>query len=263
MGSRKTVPGVRRALTTHELDQILSRIQETTSAEQLQHVTVAGLYDTLLADSGQSLASLPADLAVNPSEFAIPTTQWEAITATALNHANQWGAGPRIALGLINWAPSYYHDPTVAIPTLNLPERRPEHLGLHVARAATDTIADCQQHVAALGDYYGTDSPIYRQAAETLLQHVCRLFSMGFGATTQVHTDGLTRLSLFVVTGSGFVYGIIFHPQRRRCTTKDCGAFIDDDGTVHARGATPADGHEHVPSYPLDAPTPGTWSVHS
>lgn len=263
MTSRRTVPGKRRALTTQELDQILTRIQETSSPEHLLHATVAGLYDTLLGDTGQSLASLPADLAVNPAEFAIPTTQWEAITAAALNHANQWGASSRLALDLVNWAPASYHDPTVPAPTLNLPERRPEQLELHVTRAATDTIAQCRRHVADLGDYYGTDSPFYLQAAQTLLHHLCHLFSVGLGATTQVHTDGLAHLSLFVVTGSGFVYGIIFHPQPRHCTIEGCGASIDDDGTAHRSGATQVDEHDHVPSHPLDAPTPGTWSAHS
>ncbi len=60
-------------------------------------------------------------------------------------------------------------------------------------------------------------------------------------------------------------YGIIFHRVRRCCTHPGCAALIHSDGSTSTyqhddraclRG-------KHIPSYPLDAPAPGTWSVHS
>ena len=86
---------------------------------------------------------------------------------------------------------------------------------------------------------------------------------MGFGADTRVHRDG--DLSLLVTTGSGFTYGLIFHGATRRCTAGDgCTATIADDGTAHPPWSTAviAD-HVHQPSFPLDAPRPGSWSMHS
>jgi hypothetical protein len=90
-----------------------------------------------------------------------------------------------------------------------------------------------------------------------------RLLSLGFGADTRVHRDG--TLNLLVNTGSGFTYGLIFHGVTRRCTAGDgCTAAIADDGTAHTlRSTAVLAGHVHQPSFPLDAPRPGSWSLHS
>jgi hypothetical protein len=86
---------------------------------------------------------------------------------------------------------------------------------------------------------------------------------MGLGADTRVSKDG--KLSLLVRSGSGLVYAIIFHPDQRRCTRPGCPAVINDDGRAWTYRPElprcPDDRHE--PSYPVDAPAPGTWSFHS
>ncbi len=70
-------------------------------------------------------------------------------------------------------------------------------------------------------------------------------------------------LSLFVSTNSGFVYGLIFHAVKRRCTDPDCGAYANDDGTVWSyNSSNRIFDHEHGWSYPIDAPAPGIWSFH-
>jgi hypothetical protein len=79
---------------------------------------------------------------------------------------------------------------------------------------------------------------------------------------THVACDG--ALSLYVSTGSGLVFGLIFHGAHRHCTAKDCHTMIRDDGTCYpSHTDAPVLDHEHTPSYPLDAPQPGTWSFHS
>jgi hypothetical protein len=72
-------------------------------------------------------------------------------------------------------------------------------------------------------------------------------------------------LSLICTAGNRLVFGLIFHGRRRICTNTACEAYINDDGRVWScnyERFPPLD-HEHTPSYPLDAPTPGTWSFHS
>jgi hypothetical protein len=85
---------------------------------------------------------------------------------------------------------------------------------------------------------------------------------MAFGATTQITRDG--PLSL-LITSTGHTYALIFHPDPRVCTNRGCGAVIDDNGNAHPprTGTAPCPDDQHHPAYPLDAPQPGTWSLHS
>jgi hypothetical protein len=127
---------------------------------------------------------------------------------------------------------------------------------------ATDVIAACDRRLEALGAYFGRESPEYRAALATWHHQLSRLFSMSMGADTHISRDG--DLSLLVRTGSGLVFGIIFHGVGRRCTTDGCTVTIRDDGTAYpAYSGAPALDHRHTPSYPLDAPRPGEWSFHS
>jgi hypothetical protein len=73
-----------------------------------------------------------------------------------------------------------------------------------------------------------------------------------------------------VSTEGGFVFGVVFHGERRQCTADGCHAVADlpTDAKASARwrplypDAVVSD-HAHQPSYALDAPQPGTWSAHS
>ena len=143
-------------------------------------------------------------------------------------------------------------------------DQRPYVHEMHVTREAVDVIAACNQRVEAIGQAFGYDSDRYRRAEQSWRRQVSTMFGMFFGGESRVTRDG--ELSLLVVTGGGFVYGLIFHAERRRCTREGCKAVLNDDGkawTYMPDYPTCPEGVEHVPSYPFDAPVPGDWSFHS
>ncbi len=254
--------GVRRALTDPELAGIFDAITAAASTPEVVAATVNGIYTALLADQGHTLDTLPLQQRLDPTEFAIPTCQWKAIAAAATNRADESGTAASVSVNLINVMPSDYDDPTVATPTPDLPDRRPGIHHLRVSREATDVIAACTEHVAALADHFGLDSDLYHRAASSWRWHLTRLFALGRGAETTITAEG--HLSLLVTNVSGAIYAVIFHPARRVCTVTGCPAVIGDDGTATAGPARPVVAeHEHQPSYPLGAPTPGEWSAHS
>ncbi|WP_203706117.1 hypothetical protein [Asanoa iriomotensis] len=254
---------VRRALTEAELTAIIGRIDAADSTGDLLAAVISSVYDTLLADIGLTLKTLPDGHQLDPRQFQIPTSQWQAITGAVTDRAAAWGTGPELAMELISVLPSSYDDPAAPVPDTPRTDRRPDLLHLHVSRDAVDVIAAAARHVQALATHYGPASPEHLTASSSWLGGLSRLLSLGFGADTRVHHDG--HLSLLVNTGSGFTFGLIFHGATRRCTAgDDCTATIADDGTAHALWSTAvlAD-HVHEPSFPLDAPRPGSWSFHS
>jgi hypothetical protein len=254
--------GRRRRLSTDELDRILTGIEAAGDTGDLLTTVVRELYNVLLSDTGRSLDTLEAGERIDPRKYAIPSVQWHAIATAAGNRAAQFGTTPQVSLSLLDVMPSSYEDPAVSAPALSLKDWRPYLHDLHVSREATDVIRECTEHVAAIGLHFGTNTVIYRRAAGSWLRHLSGLFAMSFGADTRITPDG--KLSLTVATSSGFVYGIIFHGDRRWCALDGCRAVIGDDGTVRPgfTGSVVHD-HQHVPSYPLGAPQPGEWNVHS
>src|SRR5262245_23874043 len=256
-------PGVRRALTAAELDRIIATAESADSTYHLLAHTVRAVYDTLLADQGASLNHLPGgQQKINPTDYAIPTTQMETIVAAVTNRAGQWGTATQIAMDLINVLPSSYDDPTVVVPARVLPDHRPSVHELRVSRQATDVIQACTEHVAAPACCYGASSPIHQRAATTWLTALSGLFAMALGAATRIIRED--ELSLTVTTSGGITYGITFHGDRRRCTHHGCPTMIGDDGTaVTADHDGPVDDHTHQPSYPIGWPQPGEWSIHS
>jgi hypothetical protein len=120
-------------------------------------------------------------------------------------------------------------------------------------------------HVISLASHYGPHHAYTVDAALSLVRAASRIVSWG---DVRVFRDGDLSLLCNQVTADGqlgLVFGLIFHPQRRRCTRQGCQAVINDDGsawTYLPDHKTCPDGR-HEPSYPLDAPAPGTWSFHS
>ncbi|WP_344515768.1 hypothetical protein [Dactylosporangium maewongense] len=164
--------------------------------------------------------------------------------------------------------PSTYNDPDIAAPDLTVRDYRPDRYRIDVTRQAADEITACEQHLQTLADAYGTDSDRYRSALASWHRHLAGLFSTSRGAETSVQRDG--PLSLYVTASSGFVYGVIFHGEQRRCTAPGCPAVADDDpqhptAVIWRPAPTAASvlDHEHQPSYPAGAPQPGIWSAHS
>ena len=262
MSSNKKPVAVHRALSVAEMQTLLTAVRDATSTADLLTVAVVDLFTILLADEGKTLNDYSADNRLDPSRYAIPATQWTALSGAIVDRAAQWGTGPELALQLVNTMPATYDDPTAPVPVLPRVDYRPAVHTLEVSRDAIDVIAAADTHLHALGEFYGRDSDTYRDALHSWHRHLSHLFAMGFGAHTRVSRD--RELSLHVQTACGLVYAVIFHGEYRRCTDPACRALIADDGTATASSSTSAVlGHEHTPTYPLGAPRPGTWSFHS
>jgi hypothetical protein len=142
-------------------------------------------------------------------------------------------------------------------------DTRPYTTDFTISREAMDVMQAASNYCLKLRDYYGVSSKRYTMAVETWQRQITMVFARPMGAGVRVMKDN--DLSLVVSAASGFVFGLIFHGDKRHCTREGCMAFINDDGTTSKyRYDSPecTDG-KHEPSYPLDAPQPGTWSFHS
>ncbi|MBT8228377.1 MAG: hypothetical protein KJO75_23190 [Dactylosporangium sp.] len=256
---------VSRALTGDEMRMIVDNARRSATTGQLVFGIVADLYNALLDDDHRSIADLDVNRPLRPGEYAIPTTQWEAIMHEATGRAAAWGTSAATGLELVNVKPDTYDDPQASTPPADTDDHRPTSLALHVTREAVDTVRDVTQYLGALATGYGPDSDVYRHAADSWLRHLPLLFNLGLGGDTIVRRDGgAGSLSLLVETASGTVFGIIFHQHRRHCLVPGCPATIDDHGTVgDLDERTPIADHQHRPSSPLCAPAPGEWLAHS
>lgn len=261
--SRTTPTGpARHQLTVDDLAVIRAAIRNATSTRDLLTTTIDALYQALLADTGRTLAALPHRQQLRPGDHALPTSQWQAIVDAITARAMQWGTAADVALELsLNLMPGQYDDPQVPVPQLDLPDYRPAEHTIVISHEATDVLDACQQHLDRLRHAYGAASDLYLDALHSWLRCLHIVLSMNLGAATAISKDG--SLGLFVRTSSGLVYAVIFHPVQRRCTVAGCGQPIADDGTVPPPAATPVGMHQHQPTYPLDGPQPGTWSLHS
>jgi hypothetical protein len=254
---------IRRALSLDELTGIIGRVDAAEASAQLLPVVVRAVYDTLLADLGLSLDTLPEGQQLDPRKFLIPARQWEAITGAVTDRAAAWGTGAQLAMDLINVLPGSYDDPGAPVPALPRTDQRSAHLEVQLTRDAVEVIAAAGHHIQALAAHYGPHSPPHVAAATSWLSCLSQLLTMSFGPGIRVMRDG--ALSLLIHTSSGFTFAVIFHGDTRRCTGGDgCAAVIADDGTAYAPFDTAVVAeHDHRPSFGLDAPRPGSWSLHS
>jgi hypothetical protein len=246
-----------------EVTAIFARIAAAEAISQLLPIVVVAVYDTLLADLDLSLETLPKGQQLDPRNFLIPAQQWEAITSAVTDRATALGSRPALAMDLINLLPGTYDDPAAPVPDLPGTDHRPEYLDVTLTREAVGVITAAGHHIQALAAYYGPGAPQHVTAANTWLAGLAQVLSMSSGPRVRVVRDG--NLGLLVHTASGYTFAVIFHGEARRCTAGDgCTALIADDGTAHAPyPTTTVAEHHHEPSFPLDAPRPGSWSVHS
>ncbi len=252
---------VRRALSPEELTSVLDAVQTAGSAKEILAAAVEGVFTALLNTVGESLAGYGPDRRLNPREYAIPAVQWAAIADACHQRADAFGSRVEVAVALADLMPGTYEDTTV--PARPVIDHRPYEHMLTVSRDATDEIAAACARCDQLGAYFGVDSSYYLNAVRTWQRAISSVFSMVHGATTRISRDG--PLSLLVHTSSGFTYAVIFHPEPRRCINPGCNALINDAGDAYppSSDAPCCPDDRHRPSYPLDAPQPGTWSVHS
>jgi hypothetical protein len=252
---------VKRPLTNDEVARVADAVNGATTSAELITAAVRTIFTALLSDTGARWEDFNPQHRLNPTDYAIPKSQLDALLGVIASRADEWGTSVQLALDLINVLPSWYDDPAIPAPVIPTPDRRPHLHDIHISRDAIDVIADCERHLASLGAYYGQDSDAYRTALAGWHHNLAGLFTMRLGADTRVTVDG--QLSLFVTTSSGYVYAIIWHGTRRRCTIAGCHATISDDGAVHPAATANSPQHDHTPSYPLDAPQPGEWTAHS
>ena len=251
---------VKRPLTADEISTILACIPHASTTAELLDGTTRGLYTALLTGTGQQLEDFNTEQQLRPGDYAIPTVQWDAIATALSNRAQEWGTSLQLSLDLVNVMPATYDDPDVPAPVVTTVDRRPGLHDLHITRDAVDLITAAETHLRDLANFYGHQSPAYLTALASWHHHLAGLFSMRLGADTRIIRDG--SRSLFVTTASGYIYGILFRGEPRRCTIDGCRATIRDDGSVCPPGSG-ADEPDHQPSYPLGAPQPGEWTAHS
>ncbi|TDB89140.1 hypothetical protein E1264_09215 [Actinomadura sp. KC216] len=261
--SSTTTYRAQRALTPDELIAIREEIEAAGGPVEIVARVARAVFTALLAPLGESLDDYNRDRQLFPDQFAIPQTQWQSICDAALDRADAFGARALLALELIDVMPCSCQNPDAPVPPVERVDQRPFEHVVTVTREATDVIAAASAHCDRLAASFGIDSQEYREAVTTWQHGLSRLFAMGLGARTYVTRDG--DLSLLVHCESGFLYGIVFHPVRRRCTRDGCRAVINDDGrawTYLPDDPKCPDG-DHTASYPLDGPHPGTWQFHS
>jgi hypothetical protein len=141
-------------------------------------------------------------------------------------------------------------------------EMRDGTLHFEIHAAAREEIAAMDAHVSMLLGHFGPDHRFYRDAEMSLRQQLARLLAFPFGGHTQVFRDD--RLSLLVVSG-GITGGLIFHGVHRSCIREGCRVYATDAGATYTyTGDAPrCEDGKHEWLYPLDWPTPGTWSFHT
>jgi hypothetical protein len=248
---------VRRTLSTDDLERIHAAIAAATDTGHLLRTTLGTLYAALEGDPQLTTRML------HPDRYAIPASQWQAIVAAITNRAQAWGTAAEVGIELaMNLMPGHYDDPTVPAPELPLPDYRPTERQLTLTREAVDVIAACETYLGTLHTAYGPASEVYQAAQQSWHRNLTQLLLLNTGAETHISRDG--DRSLFIRTSSGLTFGLIFHATTRRCTTDGCDTLIDDHGA--ARPAQPdalVRDHEHTPTYPVGAPQPGTWRLHS
>lgn len=252
---------VRRALSLEEMTSIRRQIEAAGSGPAIVTAALGAVFTALLEPLGESLSDYTEKRTLDPVRFAIPKTQWDAISDASLAKADAYGSRADVALDLMNAMPSTYDDPNTGVPLFEVIDHRPREHVLRVSCEATNTIAAASHHCDRLAAHFGVSSAQYRDAVRTWQYCLFQLFSMGFGAEVRITRED--ELSLLVKSTTGFTYGITFHAEPRRCTHRGCAAVIDDDGHAHTTGDQQMCTDGHAPSYPLDAPRPGRWSLHS
>ena len=254
---------VRRALSLEEMTSIRHEIEAAESGTAIVTTALRAVFAALLKPLGESLGDYSARRRFDPARFAIPKTQWAAISEACEARADAYGARADVVLDLANFMPSTYDDPKADVPPTRRVDQRPHEQTLKISREATDVIAAASHHCDQLATYFGADSPEYHDAVRSWQHCLSRLFSMGLGAELRITRED--DLSLLVNSKTGLTYAIFFYPEARRCVRRGCDAVIDDDERTYSyvAGAQICAEGRHVPSYPLDAPRPGRWSLHS
>ncbi|MDQ1250862.1 MAG: hypothetical protein QG597_5242 [Actinomycetota bacterium] len=259
---------VRRVLTDDDLRAIHAAASAATSPAQLLRDTLAALGSAVRPPTGRGSDASgddstgdadPSAPSVNLSGYAIPISQWNAIFNMITGRAGLWGLAAEIGLDLAtNLLPASYDDPDPRLVLPALTDLRPTEHHLRLTHSAIEAIAECRAHLWRLSSHYHPASPAYRQAADSWNE----LLTVLLTGYPDARVTGYGNLGLLVESAGGTAWALTYRPKARRCTTSGCHAVIDDDATAHApRPDAPVLDHHHVPSYPVDGPAPGQWTV--
>ena len=115
----------RRALTDAEMTRITTAIAAAGSTAKTVAATITGTLAALLAPLGETLDNYSPERPLDPSRFAIPTAQWNAICEACLARADAFGGRVQAGIVLIDMMPGSYDDPSVTVTTAPLPDQRP------------------------------------------------------------------------------------------------------------------------------------------
>jgi hypothetical protein len=147
-----------------------------------------------------------------------------------------------------------------------------------VHKKAAETLAEMDlQAQAVLNMWKGIDTELATAGIVSLARQTTQLFNMFFGNNSRITRDG--ELCLFVSTGTGFVFGVIFHPKHYRVDPPLEGdvrlytkvpregryCMLSTEAGYCAKplsqGKRTCDHQDADPIYIL--PIPGEWSFHS
>jgi hypothetical protein len=254
---------VRRPLSGPELDTVRRYIHaDVPNAGELLDSVVAAVFALLLADVDETYPDQQPNPGFERGQYAIPVTQWMAISLAVTARARTWGATTAVEMDLAALMPGAYDAPDVPTPDLGPTDQRPSSVQLEITRPAGEVIAACQRHLDELAYAYGGLDLSYLIAANSWNQQLGRLLTAPAGTQAVLHADG--PLSLYVSTGDGDHHSIAFQPDPNRCTTGGCEAVatVTPGGVLLWQPASPEPAgtdHDHTPHQPPGAPQRGTW----
>lgn len=254
---------VRRPLSGAELDTVRRCIHaDVSDPGELLDSVVAAVFTLLLADVDETYADHQARPGFERGHYAIPVTQWTAISLAVIARARTWGPTTAVEMDLAALMPGAYDAPDVPTPDLGPADQRPSSVHLEITPPAAEVIAACHRHLAELAYAYGGLDLPYVAAADSWAEQLSQLMTAPPGTRAVLHADG--PLSLYVSCGDGDHYSITFHPDPNRCTTAGCDAIATRaaGGVLLWRTSSPQPvglDHDHTPAHPAGAPQPGTW----
>lgn len=112
------------------------------------------------------------------------------------------------------------------------PMSNPTDLVLTVTPGAADQINDIGNQAAAVAHIWrNLDPEAASRCVLSATRQITQLFSKFFGDTAQIARDG--DLSLYVSTGSGFVFGLVFHGDHNVWVDGKCHKIsLPQDGDI-------------------------------
>jgi hypothetical protein len=102
----------RRTRTAAQMTAIRHAILAVDDPAALPPTVLANVYEALLHQDGRRFVDIHrAGGRIDPQDWQIPVTQWDAITDAASSHAEQWGTDAQLRADLYDRMPGVFDDP--------------------------------------------------------------------------------------------------------------------------------------------------------